>query len=916
MATQLRIKRRTADATAPAGLTAGEMAINLVDKKLYVGGTAGTNVVFLDSTSSVGLGTANTFTQLNTFSAGISASGATFTGPIQIPINTAPAITIGNDATRNLTLSSITRAGEIVQTGNANATLNIRQESGGVVSIGDYAGTNNSTYIEVADGDALISLSAGDIQINGTISTPLVLANAESIKNTTNGRIDFMPGPTGGTAYGLYADVANWGYGVKIGTINSAGTLDSSPGGILFNDNITIIKDKFLNIGDDGTHALVKTTTGLDTLQIAVSSGVGNSNAVAIVGDRYVAAGTVNRSPVTSHTNPNLYIYRAGTTSANDFIRIEHDGTNGNIVAGGTSGIKISGLLDVASGLSASGAIFSGDITVNSMTVGRGGGGDYRNTAVGKDTLLENTGIGNVGMGTYALGANTSGSNKTAIGYAAGYLRGSGGVSTLTTGTGGIYIGYQARGSADTQTNEIVIGVDALGLGSNTAVIGATLQSAATIYGVLSVPSTTASTSSTTGAVIVAGGVGIAKDSFINGHRIGQGLLQDTTNLAVGANALQATTAGGILNTAIGSGCGSAITSGNKNTLLGYAVGTLVTTGVGNCSIGYSSLKENTVGNYNTAMGYGALQNTTADFNTAVGLEALFYITTGALNTAIGRQAGCFQADGTTALTTANNSVYLGRDTRGTQSDSNSVVIGYQAIGLGANTTVIGTSSTTETKLFGLLNLPSGLSASGATFNGTVNIGTTALISAPSATALAIRSQIPAGTGVTPTIQIICPSAGYTLTNQIATQKVFDLSQDTITLQAATTYMFEGQYLLTNGTTSHTTSMSFVLTTATITNCTWTTFTTMPSALNTVASGNATAIFNSVTGGVVNGGSTNPNTMITFKGIMRVNAGGTMVPNIAFSAQPGGTNTVLIGSYLKFYPIGSNTIDFVGTAIG
>ena len=50
MATQLRIKRGTTNANAPSGLTAGEMAINLVDKKLYVGGTAGTNVIFLDST--------------------------------------------------------------------------------------------------------------------------------------------------------------------------------------------------------------------------------------------------------------------------------------------------------------------------------------------------------------------------------------------------------------------------------------------------------------------------------------------------------------------------------------------------------------------------------------------------------------------------------------------------------------------------------------------------------------------------------------------------------------------------------------------------------------------------------------------------------------------------------------------------
>ncbi len=57
MATQVKIKRGTTDATAPSGLTAGEMAINLVDKKLYVGGTGGTNVIFLDSMYSVGLGT-------------------------------------------------------------------------------------------------------------------------------------------------------------------------------------------------------------------------------------------------------------------------------------------------------------------------------------------------------------------------------------------------------------------------------------------------------------------------------------------------------------------------------------------------------------------------------------------------------------------------------------------------------------------------------------------------------------------------------------------------------------------------------------------------------------------------------------------------------------------------------------------
>ena len=318
----------------------------------------------------VTVGTANTFTQLNTFSAGISASGATFSGPIQIPVNTTGAITIGTHATKNLTLASIDSVGEIVQVGNSTATLNIRQASGGVVSIGDYAGTLNSNYISVDDTNDQILINGAEIQLNGTISTPLVLANAESIQNTTNGRIDFMPGPTAAGAYGLYADVANWGYGVQMGTINSAGTIDSSPGGILFMDRVTFLQDKFIGFASDGSKGLITTTQGLDTLQIGVSPGAANSNAVAIVETNY--AGTTNRSPVTSHTNPNLYIYRAGNTGANDFIRIEHDGTNGNIVAGGTSGIKISGLLDVASGLSAAGATFSGPIISTGYQISSG----------------------------------------------------------------------------------------------------------------------------------------------------------------------------------------------------------------------------------------------------------------------------------------------------------------------------------------------------------------------------------------------------------------------------------------------------------------------------------------------------------------------------------------------------------------
>tara|TARA_B110000503_G_C7151021_1_gene415184 strand:+ start:902 stop:1717 length:816 start_codon:yes stop_codon:yes gene_type:complete len=204
------------------------------------------------------------------------------------------------------------------------------------------------------------------------------------------------------------------------------------------------------------------------------------------------------------------------------------------------------------------------------------------------------------------------------------------------------------------------------------------------------------------------------------------------------------------------------------------------------------------------------------------------------------------------------------------------------------------------------------------TVNGTLSLGNGALISSPTATGLALKSTIPAGTGVTPTVQIICPSAAFTLQNQIATQAVFNTPQDTITLQASTTYMFEGQYLLSvgSGLISHSKSISFVLTTATMTNCSFSTVVGSPNALNAGATGAFTGIFNSVAGGSVNTTTTALNCMIRFQGVMRVNAGGTLVPNIAFSAAPGTPCTTLVGSYLKFYPVGSDAIDFVGTAIG
>jgi hypothetical protein len=421
--------------------------------------------------------------------------------------------------------------------------------------------------------------------------------------------------------------------------------------------------------------------------------------------------------------------------------------------------------------------------------------------------------------------------------------------------------------------------------------------------GVITGTNTTASTSSTTGALKIAGGVGIAKDSFINGHKVGVGLLATQTNLAVGTNALNSTIALGIDNVAVGYLAGQNVTSGPNNVMLGSNAGFSNTSGQSNLCIGNGAHYSNQTGSYNVAIGGGAghEQNNNSVYNVFLGSNAGYFITSGNETTCVGGDAGRRQADGTTNLTASSNSVYIGYNAKGfNNSDSNTIVIGSNAIGLGANKTTIGTSSTTESKLFGQLTLDA-----------------TACISAASATALALKTVVPAGTGVTPTIQVICPSAAFALQNVNTTQAVFNTPVDTISLQAATTYMFEGQYLLQTGTTSHTTTISFVSTIAiTAPSIAYTTIASAHSSPNASNNTQTTSFFASIAGGIVATAATAPNMIISFKGIIRAADAGNLVPNILFSVAPGaGLNFSLVGSYIKFYPIGANTIDSVGTAI-
>ena len=396
MATQLRIKRRTADANAPAGLTAGEMAINLFDKKLYVGGTAGTNIIFLDSTAVAGLSTANTFTQLNTFSAGISASGATFTGLIS-----GATATFSKDITVNSMTVGLGGGGSSSNIALGQSALVSNTDGTGNVAIGGSALGNNT------EGISNVALG-GSALYNNTIGSNNIAIGAAAMYWSTESENNVAIG----------ANVMSSAFGYAPGSYNTAiGNESLRSGGFTGNSNVAI-----------GYAAAYEDTTGSHNVAIGFESLRNNSTG--------------------------LY-----------------------------------------------------------------------NTSVGSGALRHGNSI------TVQLG----GSQMTALGYGAGRYRGTG-TSALTTGTGGIYIGYQARGSTLAQTNEIVIGVNALGLGSNTAVIGATLQSAATIYGVLNLPSgLSASGATLSGTVITSEKVNAITSARTVTVNFQDGNIQTLTGLGSGA---------------------------------------------------------------------------------------------------------------------------------------------------------------------------------------------------------------------------------------------------------------------------------------------------------------------------------------------------------------------------------------------
>ena len=263
----------------------------------------------------------------------------------------------------------------------------------------------------------------------------------------------------------LYLDEANERVG--IGTTSPAYKLDIA-GKIAISGEQTIYnaegEDGFtgsLFIGDGGGSLLH--TTGAEGYY---NTGVGIG---ALIANTTGSHNTANGYYSLNSNTTGLYNTALGTSS------LYSNTTGDNNIAIGRSSLyfNTTGSFNTASGMY---SLYSNDSgsynTANGYySLGSNRTGRY-NTASGRYSLrLNTTGFFNTASGNYSLGSNTTGDNNIAIGYQSGrYI--TDGVTGNTTGDSNIFIGRDTKAFANNDQNEIVIGYNATGAGSNSVVLG------------------------------------------------------------------------------------------------------------------------------------------------------------------------------------------------------------------------------------------------------------------------------------------------------------------------------------------------------------------------------------------------------------------------------------------------------------
>jgi hypothetical protein len=226
------------------------------------------------------------------------------------------------------------------------------------------------------------------------------------------------------------------------------------------------------------------------------------------------------------------------------------------------------------------------------------------------------------------------------------------------------------------------------------------------------------------------------------GVNAGRSITTGYSNSNVGVTAGYGITTG-YSNSNVGAAAGYSNTTGHSNSNVGVNAGRSITTGYSNSNVGVTAGYGITTGYSNINVGVGAGYGiTTGNSNSNFGRDAGRNITTGSSNSTFGFNAGRYLADGSTALATPSNCVFIGASTKASADGVTAEnVFGYNATGIGSNTTCIGASSNTKTQIYGDIILDKTVTAGGTTGAQTINKSVGSVNFAAGATSLVVTNN-------------------------------------------------------------------------------------------------------------------------------------------------------------------------------
>lgn len=404
-------------------------------------------------------------------------------------VYTAPSGTAG--AAANV-FSNLQVGGAVLGTGSADATITTNGAHDLILSTNStLAGSSTITIQDTTSGDILLSPStSGKVKVDD-ISIDANIINADSGNlnlSTTSGDVvldgvvnvaaGVITGATSITSTSFVGDLT----GAASNVTTSVGTDTTSS--VCFFDGTT---------GDQAarTHAGLKfdagatptlAVTGLISSTVSVSSNV-LSATTSVTSPAYTSTGAI---AVTSASNGDITLAPNGTgavvttgkfnmNGANTFSETDCSGSNGeSILIGPSAGA-------VMTGLNVGANVAIGDGAASKCTTG------WATVAIGVNACKETTASpGNLGIGGSSCGASSvsgaTGSLNVAVGHGAlaeigagadrntgcGYLAG----TNLTTGSKNTLLGSHTTTSAVGVDQEVVIGYNVTGLGTNTVTIG------------------------------------------------------------------------------------------------------------------------------------------------------------------------------------------------------------------------------------------------------------------------------------------------------------------------------------------------------------------------------------------------------------------------------------------------------------